>query len=240
MRLEILFPSDTKRMSISPRIVTNTSRLHSRTAGVSLIELLIVVACVAILAALIFPVTRSVKDGANMAKSLANLRQIGQAARLYIGENNGFLPRADGRNEDAGQDWPTGMRPYGGGVSVPEPVRAQNRIFINPAGWSTEFAPGSEFIYSYCMNGNLQNMPPPAPGEPIAPIFPIHVTTVLKPMQTVMFADTAVAGRAMNYQHVAYRCLKNTKATMVFVDGHCEARGKNELTFDANFRNPPL
>ena len=51
--------------------------------------------------------------------------------------------------------------------------------------------------------------------------------------------DMLYAGRAMNYSHLAYRCKNNTKATVVFVDGHSEARSKDQLSYEANFAHPP-
>lgn len=208
-----------------------------RRKGLTLLELLVVIGCAAVILAFIFPISRTVLEKSHLAKSLANVRQIGQAARLFIAENNGFLPRADGRDSDIGPDWPTALRPYGAGVRIPEPGYAPNSLHINPAGWSHEFPPDS-LKYSYAMNGNLQKMPPPPKGEVIGPVIPIHVTSITNATEMVFFADTAVAGRAMNYQHVAYRCLNNTVATVLFVDGHAEGRTKENLSFERNFYYP--
>lgn len=201
-------------------------------------ELLVVVGCTAILLACIFPLMRSTLERSRMTKSLSNIRQIGQAVYLYVADNNGFLPRADGRDEDEGQDWSAGLRPYGAGVRLPEPEYDQNPIVINPSGWSSEIPPGY-IKYSYAMNGNLQKMPPPPKGESIAPVYPVHITTIRNPHEIVLFADTAVAGRAMNYQHVAYRCMNNTMATVLFVDGHAQMRTKNNLSYEKNFQFQP-
>lgn len=205
----------------------------------SLVELLITVGVIALLAALLVPGVNSARDTAKTAKSISNLKQMGAAMHMFINDNNGMLPRADGTDADGGQDWAQALRPYGASHRLPEPSMEQNPVMINPAGVSVEY-PAAGVKSSYCMNGNLQlNVPPPA-GQSVAPVFAISLTKVEKPMQTVLFADSKHAGRAMNYSHVEYRNGNKTRATMVFVDGHAEARAKDALSYEANFANPPL
>jgi prepilin-type N-terminal cleavage/methylation domain-containing protein/prepilin-type processing-associated H-X9-DG protein len=52
----------------------------------TLIELLVVIAIIAILAAILFPVFSRAKESAKRASSLSNLKQLGTATLLYIGE----------------------------------------------------------------------------------------------------------------------------------------------------------
>lgn len=67
-------------------------RCASRTRGFTLIELLTVIAIIGVLAALLVPVVARVRASARSAQCLSNLRQIGSAIHLYVGENRGFLP----------------------------------------------------------------------------------------------------------------------------------------------------
>ncbi len=61
--------------------------------GFSLIELLVVLGVISVLAAfLIFPMMRNVLENGKSARCLTNLRQIGVALEVYIGENNQRLP----------------------------------------------------------------------------------------------------------------------------------------------------
>jgi prepilin-type processing-associated H-X9-DG protein len=205
----------------------------------SLMELLVVIGCIAVLASLLWPSFNAARDKGKTAKSISNLKQMAAAMHMYIMDNNNTLPRADGTASDPGLDWAQGLRPYGGSHRLPEPSMEQNPILINPAGASPEW-PVAGPKSSYCMNGNLQVNTPPAAGQSVAPVYPISLAKVVRPTQTVLFADCLYAGRAMNYSHLAYRNNNKTRATMVFVDGHAEALTKTTVSYEANFANPPL
>src|SRR5580765_6801870 len=57
----------------------------------TLIELLIVIALIAILAAILFPVFAQAREKARQASCLSNVRQIGSAMMMYIEDNDGVL-----------------------------------------------------------------------------------------------------------------------------------------------------
>ena len=61
-------------------------------AAFTLIELLAVIMIVAVLAAIVIPVTSSVRAKGQATRCLSNLRQIGAAAHLYVNENKNRLP----------------------------------------------------------------------------------------------------------------------------------------------------
>ncbi len=64
----------------------------SRTKAFTLIELLIVIAIIAVLAAILFPVFASAKGSAKRTSALSNVNQIGKAVHLYLGDNDDTLP----------------------------------------------------------------------------------------------------------------------------------------------------
>ena len=64
----------------------------ARRLGFSLTEMLVIVAIVAVLAALLFPVFAQARRQARRTSCLSNLRQTGVAVGLYQGDANGMLP----------------------------------------------------------------------------------------------------------------------------------------------------
>jgi len=62
--------------------------------GMTLIEILVVVAIIATLAAILFPVFLSARESARQTKCLSNIRTIGSA--LYLGEWNDTMPSTIG------------------------------------------------------------------------------------------------------------------------------------------------
>jgi type II secretory pathway pseudopilin PulG len=69
-----------------------------------LLELLTVVAIIAILAALLLPALAGAKSRALRAQCLSNQRQIGVALRVYAMDNADVMPLLQGWNGLSGQD----------------------------------------------------------------------------------------------------------------------------------------
>ena len=66
--------------------------LTRKLSAFSLVELLTVIAIIAILASLIIAAVSRVRNRANGAREISNLRQIGVALQQYVGDNDGAYP----------------------------------------------------------------------------------------------------------------------------------------------------
>ena len=67
--------------------------MKQRTArAFTLIELLVVITIISILAAILFPVFAQAKGAAKKIVSISNLKQIGFALQMYLGDNDDTLP----------------------------------------------------------------------------------------------------------------------------------------------------
>src|SRR5439155_11108828 len=64
--------------------------------GFTLVELLVVVAVLALLAGLLFPVLSQARHAARRSACVSNLRQLGAAFAMYAGDYDETLPEAGG------------------------------------------------------------------------------------------------------------------------------------------------
>jgi len=86
-------------------------------AAFTLVELLVVIAIVAILIAILLPALNRVREQANRIKCASNLRQIGQAMKVYASDNKSQYPRAK---------FADGVRPVSfSDTTEPDPFKSQ-------------------------------------------------------------------------------------------------------------------
>ena len=128
------------------------SRRHS--SGFTLIELLVVVAIIALLIAILLPSLGKAREKAKLTKCLSNLRQIGLAAFMYQGENNGFFPMGSGTKEHP-EDyvWWQTDRDVNKGALVPYMGGTFNKkVFICPSDPGTRVDVTKDSPYTYSAN----------------------------------------------------------------------------------------
>jgi prepilin-type N-terminal cleavage/methylation domain-containing protein/prepilin-type processing-associated H-X9-DG protein len=161
----------------------------------TLVELLVVIAIIAILSAMLLPVLAKGKLSAQRAACESNLRQLGTATEIYLGDNGGFFFNRCAAPTTAGQQWwfgwlqgttvPEGHRAFdlSTGVLFPYLHGSDVRLCPSPVWDSPQFKlKGTNVIFSYGCNSYLfagQNQKPVSAGS------------ILRPADTALYADAA-------------------------------------------------
>lgn len=198
-----------------------------RKSAFTLIELLTVIAVIAILAAILIPTTQMVRTKAMDSECVANLRQHGVATKMYASEHANRLPAL---NYLYVKDlWPY---LYGGEAEAPSlvgttfPERLRGTAFECPAmdqdvGAANERSYGvNSFIRSFYLKGGDAD----DKNYTGAPILLVE-----EPAGTVLFADTHERSNLSNDRWGLISQRHGGHVNSVFVDGHVEAVPGDDL-----------
>jgi prepilin-type N-terminal cleavage/methylation domain-containing protein len=169
------------------------NRAAERCSGFTLVELLVVVAIIAILSAMLLPSLGRGKFSAQRVKCLGNLRQLALAAQMYWDDNSGACFRYGGTTVAGGQLYwfglmgpgPEGQRAFDASKGVLYPYLQARGVALCPAFnyFMTQVklkATGASYGYGYnlCLSSSL--------GEP-----PKNTSRMRRPTDTALFADSA-------------------------------------------------
>ncbi len=204
---------------------------HAPSAGLTLVELLVVLAVLAVLAALVIPAIASAQERSQAATCSSRMRQLGVAILLYTQDNQGSFPRSShsaAANREPG--WAASVAPYLGA----QPSEADAAWVTRELGCpGNPRAPAS--TYSYGMNVFFELR---SPGDSYLgrPATWRRLAQVPSPARTILLAETASAAGGMAPDHfmchqwsgigAARNAIAHDrhagKSNYLFVDGHVE------------------
>ena len=143
----------------------------------TLIEMIVVLAIIAILMSMVYPMFTSMSERAKATKDMSNLRQIGMATQLYMNDNDGML-------FSPASSWMSQLSPG-----------ANSKYFSAWRGLQSPFdkRPSSEkgdaaTPISYGVNANV-----------VSGATAISATKIRKPTAFVLFAPAQTSGTTVNF-----------------------------------------
>lgn len=154
--------------------------------GFTLIELLVVVSIAAIVAAILFPVFYTAREKARQATCVSNIRQIGMAMMMYIGDNDERFPKVQYQSGADYFDWSNEIHPYITNAGVMQTGLSGEQISYGEGGvYSCPSAPGQEPM-EYGMNKDLGGA---AEVVGFTTGIPQNVAIVATPADTVLLLE---------------------------------------------------
>jgi len=205
------------------------SPLHSRTdsaAAFTLVELLVVIAVVAILIVLVFPAVTRVRASADQVACSSNMRQLFSVASLYAADNNGAIPPSR-TGWGSGQYWPWIYSAQMGQNYCTIPP--QSPRLDTPFVCKSAYRMGAYFNYAGLLTTDSVNLG----------IAPSLVNTnwggvqrpfaaLPNPAATSFMLEMGVSFGYSFYSVPSFVYPHNGKMNVLFCDGHVEARTKAE------------
>jgi prepilin-type N-terminal cleavage/methylation domain-containing protein/prepilin-type processing-associated H-X9-DG protein len=123
-------------------------------SGFTLVELLVVVAIVAVLAAVIFPVMNAARERARQTKCFNNMKQLGIAVRLYAEDWDGTFPcNRFQRSIPSNRNWKHAIRRYVRSMDVY--ICPSNDSYFHPLARRGPMDETGDFPISYGYNGAI-------------------------------------------------------------------------------------
>lgn len=151
----------------------------------TLIELIVVLAIIAILMSMVYPMYTGISERAKATKDMSNLRQVGMATQMYMNDNNGILLSTTG-------SWMSQL--FNADNPATSKYLSSWNIFISPfdrpVSPRTSSGNNANSALSYGINGT--------PG-----VIGISADRISKPTAFIVFAPAQALGASVNFQGIA-------------------------------------
>ena len=200
----------------------------------TLIELLIVIAMIAILAGMLLPVLNSAREKSKQISCLNNMMALGKAGMFYCDDYNGYtVPYGTGGGRPGSGEW------YRGGgrgtlwhyLKLPDVDNSviggvafsrSGKKITTKISCPSAFPASAATHYFYGLNGQIQNC--------------VKLERCTKPSRSCYFSESADTYPLVNYQQSGsypFAWRHNNGCIVVFLDGHAEHRryGTLPLTY---------
>jgi prepilin-type N-terminal cleavage/methylation domain-containing protein/prepilin-type processing-associated H-X9-DG protein len=194
--------------------------------GFTLLELLVVIALIAILAGLLLPALARARRKANAAVCLNNLHQWGLATQLFVTDNDDFLPKDGTPNGTSTREgWyidlprALGLAPY-----CELPWRTNPAINPGRSLWICPANPrrsNGNNLFHYCLNEHVNGT---GAGKQV------RYSTLRRPSLLIWLFDNGKQA-AVAQQNNVHTNLHSQGAQFCFLDGH-SARFRNTQYWD--------
>jgi prepilin-type N-terminal cleavage/methylation domain-containing protein/prepilin-type processing-associated H-X9-DG protein len=196
----------------------------------TLIEVIVVLAIIAILMSMVYPMYTSISERAKATKDLSNLRQIGIAAQTYLNDSDGVLFTAGGI-------WMNQLHPK---------YLATWRVFQSPFDKRAAAEVDANAPISYGLNGNTKGGGSSVAGLLVNRIANPSVFIMFAPAQApgtgVAFAGTTAAGVTVykNTNPAASGGTHNSRRQInaLFADLHAETMPWSKFILDNDPNDP--
>jgi prepilin-type N-terminal cleavage/methylation domain-containing protein/prepilin-type processing-associated H-X9-DG protein len=159
--------------------------LRNSPRAFTLIEVLVVMAIIAILAAILVPALNSALERAKATKDMSNLRQMGLATQLYMNDNGGILLSTTG-------SWMSQLYNADPPPAVPKYISSWGVFvspFDHPASPRTSSPHDAHSAVSYGINGT-------------SGVIGMSADKISKPSVFIVFAPAQASGSTVNFQGI--------------------------------------